>query len=249
MPIPPRAPEPRPPGLLYRLIRGLAVLSGLVALGLLSAYVAMELSMEPDRVEVTRVVGLESVAASELLKEAGLAPRVVAEDFHTRIPKGHVVSQRPPAGTRAKIGSEVRLIVSRGTDQIIVPDVAGQTLPQAQRTLSEAGLSTGRVSQIRSDAHPREQVIAQDPQPGAQVVRGTSIHLLQSLGPYEDSLAMPDLRGRELVSAVNLLKDLQIEATVVFQQAAAREGRVVAQDPPPGERVAVGARVRITVGE
>jgi beta-lactam-binding protein with PASTA domain len=48
---------------------------------------------------------------------------------------------------------------------------------------------------------------------------------------------------------VNLLKDLQIEATVVFQQAASREGRVVAQDPAPGERVAVGAKVRITVGE
>lgn len=249
MAVAPRAPEPRAPGLLYRLTRGLAILSGLAALGLLSAYVAMHLFMEPDRVEVTRVVGLESVAASELLKEAGLAPRVVAEDFHARIPKGHVVSQRPPAGTRAKIGSEVRLIVSRGTDQIIVPDVAGQTLPQAQRTLAEAGLSTGRVSQTRSNAHPREQVIAQDPQPGAQVVRGTAIHLLQSLGPYDGSLAMPDLRGRELVAAVNLLKDLQIEATVTFEQAAARQGRVVAQDPPPGDRIAVGARARITVGE
>ncbi len=242
----PRTPRP---GILYRLIRGLALLCGLVALGLLSAYVAMHLSMEPDRVEVVRVIGLESVAASALLKEAGLTPRVVAEEFHARIPKGHVVSQGPAGGSRAKIGSEVRLIVSRGTDQILVPDVAGQTLPQAQRSLSEAGLSAGSVSQIHSEAHGLHRVIGQDPQPGAQVVRGAEVHLLQSLGPYEGNVAMPDLRGRELVSAVNLLRELHIEAAVVFLQGATREGRVIEQEPAPGEQVAVGGRARITVGE
>lgn len=237
------------PGWWYRLVRGVALLVALVALGLLSAYVAMRWSLEPNRVEVARVVGLESVAASELLKESGLVPRVVAEDFHARIPKGHVVSQRPPGGTRAKAGAEVRLIVSRGTDQISVPNVAGQTVPQAQRTLSESGLSTGLVTRIRSDAHPRDQVIAQEPAPGIQVVRGTAVHLLQSLGPHEGTMAMPDLRGREMVSAVNLLKDLQLEAVVVFQAAPARQGRVVDQEPGPGERVSVGTKVRIGVAE
>ncbi len=237
------------PGWWYRLVRGLALLVGIVALGLLSGYIAMRWSLEPNRVEVARVVGLESVAASELLKEGGLVPRVVAEDFHARIPKGHVVSQRPPGGTRAKIGSEVRLIVSRGTDQISVPNVAGQTLPQAQRTLSESGLSTGQVSRIRSDAHPRDQIIAQEPEPGTQVVRGTAVYLLQSLGPHEGTMTMPDLRGRELVSAVNLLKDLQLEAVVVFQAAPERQGRVVEQEPGPGERVSVGTKVRISVAE
>ncbi len=243
------AAERSGPGWWYRLVRGVALLVAVVALGLLSAYVAMRWSLEPNRVEVARVVGLESVAASELLKEAGLVPRVVAEDFHTRIPKGHVISQRPPGGTRAKVGAEVRLIVSRGTDQITVPNVAGQTLPQAQRTLSEAGLSTGQVGRIRSEAHPRDQIIAQDPEPGSQVIRGTAVNLLQSLGPHEGTVAMPDLKGRELVSAVNLLKDLQLEAVVVFQAAPARQGRVVDQEPGPGERVSVGSKVRVSVAE
>lgn len=236
-------------GLLYRLVRALAILTGLVALGLVSAFVAMQWSLEPDRVEVVRVVGLESIAASQLLKEAGLAPKVVAEEFHSRIAKGGVISQQPPAGTRAKLGTEVRLIVSRGTDRITVPDVAGRTLPQAQRMLVEAGLSPGTVSQTHSDGYPRDQVIGQDPQPGADLIRGTTVHLLLSLGPYEGSLAMPDLLGRDVVSATNLLKELQVEAVLLFEQAPSREGKVVAQDPPPGERLAVGGKVRITVGE
>jgi len=218
-------------------------------LGLVSMYLAMTWSMEPNRVEIARVVGVESVAASEILKESGLVPRVVAEEFHVRIPKGSVVSQRPAGGTRVKLGSEVRLILSRGTDQVEVPKLAGLTMPQAQRALAEAGLAAGAPMAIHSDAHPRDLIIAQDPPAGATAVRGSAVALLQSLGPWNDEVAMPDLMGRELVVATNLLKELQIEGVVTFTQAAAREGHVVAQDPPAGAPVKIGSQVKITVGE
>ena len=234
---------------LYRLVKAAAILAGLVALGLVSMYLAMTWSMEPDRVEIARVVGLESVAASEILKERGLVPRVVAEEFHARIPKGHVVSERPSAGTRVKLGSEVRLILSRGTDRVEVPKLAGLTLPQAQRALAEAGLSAGPPVVIHSDAHARDLIIAQDPPAGATAVRGSPVSLLQSLGPWDDAVAMPDLTGRELVVAMNLLKELQLEPVVTFAQAAAREGHVIAQEPAAGAAVKIGNQVKITVGE
>jgi eukaryotic-like serine/threonine-protein kinase len=238
----------RPPAF-YRFVKSSAILTGLLALGLISMYLAMTWSLEPDRVEMPRVVGVESVAASEILKEGGLVPRVVAEEFHIRIPKGHVVSQRPSAGTRVKLGSEVRLILSRGTDQVEVPKLAGLTMPQAQRALAEAGLTAGPPLAIHSDAHAHDLIIAQDPPAGATAVRGSAVALLQSLGPWGDQIAMPDLTGRELVAAMNLLKELQIEAVVTFAQAATREGHVVAQDPATGASVKIGSQVKITVGE
>lgn len=248
-----RARYQRPPSrlgqALRRLLKAMAVLAGLLALGVLSGYVAMHLSMEPDRVEIPRVVGVESLAASELLKEAGLTPRIIAEEFSSRIPKGHVTSQRPARGTRVKIGSEVRLILSRGSDQLAIPDVRGQELPQAQRALTEAGLMVSRIIPIHSDAHPRETVIGQEPAPGAPAVRGDRIVLLQSLGPLDNLVVVPDLRGREMVTALNLLKELQVEARVSFQQEASQQGHVVAQDPPPGGKVRVGGQVQLTVGE
>lgn len=60
---------------------------------------------------------------------------------------------------------------------------------------------------------------------------------------------MPDLLGREFVTAMNLLKELQLEARVSFERAASREGHVVAQVPPPGGKTKVGSQVQITVGE
>jgi serine/threonine-protein kinase len=237
------------PGCGYRLLRASALLCGLVALALASGYVAMQLTLEEDRMAVPRVIGLDATAASAMVREAGLTPRVVAEEFSATIPKGHVTAQRPSRGTRLKIGSEVRLFLSRGSDQLAVPNLAGMTLDQARRTLAEVGLSLGPLSQIHSDAHPRDAIVAHDPPPDAPAVRGGTVRVLVSLGPLEETIAMPDLRGREMVVALNLLKELQLEAHISFTQAASRQGSVVGQDPAPGAPVRVGGRVQVTVGE
>jgi len=248
--MPTHASQPVPPsGCLYRLVRAVAICTGLLALATLSGYIAMVWFMEEDRVEVPRAIGLESVAAEALVKEVGLTPRVVAEEFSANIPKGHVTSQRPTRGTRLKLGEEVRLILSRGSDQLAAPNLTGVTLPQVNRILAEAGLNLGPVTTIHSDAHARETIIAQEPGAGAPVTRGASLRLLQSLGPWEDLLTVPDLRGREMVVALNLLKELQLEARISFEQAVSREGHVVAQDPPAGAQIKVGGQVRITIGE
>ena len=242
----------RPSGL-YRAIVGFvkfaAILMGLIALGLSSAYVAMELAQERDRVEVPRVVGVDSIAAGQLIQEAGLTPRVVAEEFSDKIPKGRVTSQRPSGGTRAKVKSEVRLFLSRGTDQLEVPNLVGITLVQAQRTLAETGLALGSVTTVHSDVHARETIIAQNPPAGTSAIRGASVRLLESLGPWEELVAMPDLRGREMVAAINLLRELQVEVRVSFERSVSREGQVIVQDPPPGTQVKVGGQVTITVGD
>ena len=243
----------RQPPPLYRAIRGVvkftAIFSGLLALGICSAYVAMQLAMDRDRVEVPRVVGVDAIAAGQLIQEAGLTSRVVAEEFSDKIRKGRVTAQRPSGGTRAKIGSEVRLFLSRGTDQLEVPNLTGSTLAQAQRSLAEAGLSLGPVTTIHSEVHAREVIIAQDPPAGASAIRGTTVRLLESLGPWEETVTMPDLRGRETVTAINLLRELQVEVRVSFERTASKEGQVIGQEPPPGAQVKVGGQVLITVGD
>ncbi len=241
-------PAPRY-GCLYRLTRAVAVCVGLMAIATLSGYIAMLWFLEADKMEVPRVVGLDSVAAEALVTEVGLTPRVIAEEFSTVIPKGHVTRQRPPHGTRLKLGSEVRLIVSRGSDQLTAPDLSGLTQAQAKRILAEAGLVSGPATSIHSDAHPRDTIITQDPPPGTTVTRGATIRLLESLGPLEDIVVVPDLRGREMVVALNLLKELQLVARLSFNESISQGGTVIAQDPAPGAQVKVGGQVQLTIGD
>jgi eukaryotic-like serine/threonine-protein kinase len=240
---------PAPAGCLYRLVRASAVCLGLVALALLSGYVAMHWFMDENKMEVPRVIGLDSVAAEAMIKEAGLTPRVVAEEFSASIAKGHVTSQRPSRGARLKIGSEVRLFLSRGSDQLATPQLVGVNPAQATRMLAESGLVLGPVTSIHSDVRPRDTIIAQDPPAGTPVVRGASVRLLRSLGPMEDLVAVPDLRGREMLVALNLLREFQLEARVSFHSTVSKQGHVLAQDPPAGTQITVGGQVEITVGE
>ena len=241
-------PAPRY-GCLYRLIRAAAICAGVVAVTTISGYVAMLWFLEADKMDVPRVIGLESVSAEALITEVGLAPRVMTEEFSVTIPKGYVTRQRPSPGTRLKLGGEVRLIVSRGSDQIAAPDLSGLTATQARRNLAEAGLVLGPVTSIHSDAHRRDTIIAQEPPGGATVTRGATIRLLESLGPLEDIVVVPDLLGREMVVALNLLKELQLEARMSFYESIAKGGYVIEQDPAPGAQVKVGGQVQITISD
>lgn len=248
MTTPGQDPVPRY-GCLYRLVRAVAVCVGLAAVAAVSAYAAMLWFLEADKIDVPRVVGLDTVAAEALVTEVGLNPRVIADEFSTTIPKGHVTRQRPPQGTRLPLGGEVRLIVSRGSDQLAAPDLSGLTAAQADRVLAEAGLVFGPVTSIHSDAHRRDTIIAQEPSAGTTVTRGATIRLLESLGPLEDIVVVPDLRGREMVVALNLLKELQLEARMSFVESIAQGGHVLEQDPSPGAQVKVGGQVQITIGD
>jgi beta-lactam-binding protein with PASTA domain len=236
-------------GCLYRLIRAAGICVGLAAVAVIAAYVARLWFLEADKMEVPRVVGLDSVAAEALIAEAGLNPRVIADEFSTAVPKGHVARQRPPQGTRLPLGGEVRLILSRGSDQLAAPDLSGLTAAQADRVLAEAGLVRGPVTSIQSDAHRRDTIIAQEPPAGTTVTRGATVRLLESLGPLEDIVVVPDLRGREMVVALNLLKELQLEARMSFVETVAQGGHVIEQDPAPGAQVKVGGQVQITIGD
>ncbi|HTX52067.1 MAG TPA: PASTA domain-containing protein [Candidatus Baltobacteraceae bacterium] len=242
------APKAPRPSLWYRIVRACAIAFGLCALAALAGEATMLWMLESDRIEVPRVIGLDSVAATTLLQEVGLQPKVVAEEFSEKIPKGSVTAERPPHGSRVTLGSEVRLFVSRGTDLLAVPKLAGSTVAQATRALAEAGLDLGPVTFIHSDLHPKDIIMAQDPPQGATAARGTAVRVLQSLGPWDDQVAMPDLRGREALVAVNLLKELQVEARISFQPSPAKD-RVIAQDPAPGAPVKPGVPVELVVGE
>jgi cell division protein FtsI (penicillin-binding protein 3) len=117
-----------------------------------------------------------------------------------------------------------------------VPDVRMMKLEAARSYLSERSYRTEVVGE-------GEIVFRQSPSPGSKVEGGdvvtlflTSGHKLHADGYVE----IPDLRGLTIRRAVNRLTIQRVIATVNGS------GIVVSQSPDPGERVRVGARVRLT---
>lgn len=172
-------------------LKGLKAFVWLLSVAILSAFITMQLALERDKVLVPDIVGQGSEAAVRSLKELGLKPLVIREDYHDGVPRGTVIAQRPSGGARIRQGSQVKLVVSRGTDKVMVPALAGLDLEQAGWALTEAGLLLRRIAKVHSDGYPEGQVIAQDPPPGSLVKQRSAVQLLLSLGPLDRPAPLP----------------------------------------------------------
>jgi len=170
------------------LVRGLAGALFLAVVAVATAYITMWLATDKNKVQLPRVIGMDSTTALELLRERGFQPKVSGREFNEDVPKDAVLSQRPASGSWVQKNSEIRLVVSRGSDAVALPSLAGLPFVQAQQLLQAHGLTVGRVAQVHSSQHPKGEVIAQDPEAGSFARRGSPVAVLLSLGQPEEPL-------------------------------------------------------------
>ena len=97
-------------------------------------------------------------------------------------PGGYVLEQNPGEGTQVAAGSSVDIVVSSGL--VEVPDVTGATEAQARSDLAQAGFEVQVVEQESSISSPG-QVLAQSPQPGTQLARGSLVTITVAIAAAE----------------------------------------------------------------
>jgi eukaryotic-like serine/threonine-protein kinase len=231
-----------------RLLRFAGIGLGLFLLSVLSGYIAMSLTTERARIDVPIVVGLELKEAARQLREVGLQPRMAGEEYHGAFSKGTVVRQSPSGGLRLRKNSEVRLIISKGSDETLAPDLVGQALTQAQRLLAEHGLLLGHTARAHTSL-PAGVVIAQAPPAGFPMRRGSAVALLLSLGEEERFYVMPNLVGQREEEAVAILKEMGLEPRVTYETFPGQDRRVVIQDPSFGTRIKEREQATLVVAQ
>ncbi len=94
------------------------------------------------------------------------------------------------------------------------------------------------------------KVISQSPESGDQVKEGTKIALTVSLGPKTDE--MPKLKGQLKSNAEKLLKLLDLNLTILFDEEYSddiEEGRVTRTDPDEGATLEDGQSVTVYISK
>ena len=130
---------------------------------------------------VPDVSGLSLTAAEVELSKAGFTDITVAEEFSDTVPRGEVSTQDPRPGARARSGSAVSLVVSRGEPKE-VPNLVGETARGATGAISGLALETSTTAQP-SDSVPEGVVLSQEPAPGTILEEGDRVALIVSSGP------------------------------------------------------------------
>jgi beta-lactam-binding protein with PASTA domain len=123
-----------------------------------------------------------------------------------------------------------------------VPNVVRLQQREAVRRLNRRGLIARMV--VRPSSAPADTVVAQDPNPGADVTRRSVVTLTVSA---TQTVEVPDVVGERLPAAVATLRARGLQVDTANVASNEPRGTVVDQDPTAGRRVAKGSTVLIRV--
>ena len=179
--------------------------------------------------------------AERLVTDADLRPVTdpAAAEFSDTVPEGEVAGLRPEPGTVLTVGAPVTVVVSRGVAPTTVPDVRTLTEADATAALADDGLSVSRVERHFDGEVPGGRAIGTKPPAGEDTLRGTEVTLLVST-----ALVVPDVTGRTVAEARQILADAGLRATV-RQFFGDDSSRVLFQTPGGGSVAEPDSAVRL----
>jgi beta-lactam-binding protein with PASTA domain len=193
------------------------------------------------------VVGKSEADAKKILADLGLT--VEATRKRTGATAGTVTDQSPHAGDAIPDDEKVTIVVEdvAVTGAVVVPDVVGKPLHEADAALQAAGFTRGRLEKQLSEK-PGDTVLAQDPRAGTNTPSETLVNLIVA-----DSVlvTVPNVVGQDEASAIKLLaeKSLQVGNVERTLQGTGAAGTVVDQNPGAELQVARNSPVKLVLKE
>ena len=202
----------------------------------------------PASVTVPRLEGKTLQEAQAELERVGLelgAQTQQATSDSSLI--NHVIDSTPKAGESVKGGDTVAVIVGIQQTGVKVPDVSGQDLDDAVRTLEGEGLR----AQVPDNSDDSDKVTGTDPAAGTVVQPNSQVELLTGSSGDGEAI-MPDLVGRREEQAKSQLAELGFQTLSIRRQTVSSSsdvGRVLDQSVQAGDRVSTDQQITLTIGE
>ena len=197
----------------------------------------------------TPATPVESTAATMIAPVAGAArgvpPPIVEEEEHV----GH---ERPWWAWLLALLFVVAAVVagifvwqevSGSKPTIPVQLYTGQPVQQAEQQIHNANL-TPSVQHGSSERFKKGIVFKQDPDPGTKLHKGDTVTIFASTGPPK--VTIPDVKGKQWTDAQQELSDAGLQP-VEHIVPGNTKGQVTATDPPGGQSIPKGSKVRVNV--
>lgn len=165
------------------------------AIIILAGAIYAMLGYSSNPIVVPDLTGKTIVEAEAVLKNAKLT-YTLAEEYNAKITPGQVCKQSPVAGSRVKEGRQILLVISKGVEPGMVPDVRKLTLGEATAKIKGAKLAVGNVKVKYSQGAGEGTVLEQSIAPDTKVDLGTKVDLIVNISSGQTP--MPDLDGLSL---------------------------------------------------
>lgn len=192
-------------------------------------------------VEVPALTGKTEAEAKELANSLHIGVQMIGEEASNQ-EKGRISSQDIPAGTEVQEYSTLKYYISKGAQEVTIPDIDGKTGIEAQQLLEDLGLQV-EIQKEYSDLDEDGYILVDpgyaysvSPEPGATAKSGDKVTLVISRGlDYGEGVEV------EIPSVVGLTEDEAVTTLGKFllidiqqqQSADVAAGEVISQTPEP----------------
>ncbi len=184
-----------------------------------------------DLVPVPGVVGMPVDEAVRAMTDVGLLADVTERRFNDDVEVDHIISQSYPEGEELKEGFTVKLVVSNGGIQSLIPNVKQQTLSKARVMIEVEGFEVGEITYEFND-FPEDMIIDQTPKSGIKMDEGTVIDLVVSRGPEVKTFIVPSVIGMTIREAEVTLNQLGLKLGSISYELndGTEKGRIITQE-------------------
>jgi serine/threonine-protein kinase len=202
-----------------------------------------------DIVTVPKVVALSFENAREILFKAGLLTEIRNREYDDSIPVDAIITQFPEASSRVKKGRKIAVVISKGKEIGVVPDVRNLSERQARILLKKAGFTIGNMRKLYSEERPVDVVIDAFPKSGTTTSREIEVELYLSKGPRPTHAEVPNLVGESLKNAKGMITDYGLVIGKISYQnnPSLLPGTIISQSSAPGSRVPLESKLNLVV--
>lgn len=222
--------------LILAIVLGVFIKNGTIQLG-------------PKRTEVESFIGMDYIEDIELSSEyADKYDFEIVYVSSSDYEEGTITDQDPKAGATIPKGGIIKLYVAKSGEGKVIPDLTNKNYKQARDTLESMGFIV-KLQATENDIIEVGNVISTNPSANTSVIEGSTITVYYAVDTSAESqFKMPDLEGKSLVEAKNLLeKNGLVVSKVESVDSSISENVVVSQSPAEGSPVRKGDEVIITV--
>lgn len=211
-------------------------------------------------IEVPNVENQPYEQAKTVLEQHDLEVQREEGRYNPNVDQNVVVDQTPLPNAKVKPGRRVYLTVNAGeVPRVRIPDLKGMSVREAKNRVSSVGLTVGAVRQDSIPSPYANTITKQRPQPGDSLRQGQSVHLWYSTGLGETTVEIPDVVGRSVAEARQMLLSRNLRSVLIDDAESEEEtsGLSEGEAPPeselyvreqgrsPGTSVQAGTEIRL----
>ena len=232
------------------------VLSSIIGLFLLFAIslggtIGIANAMRPKEVAIPNLVGKTVDEAKQILATDKLKYVQLESEYNAQFEAGQIISQDPKFvdGRNVKENTEIKVVVSLGTEKTTVPVLKGKTREEAEKIAKDSKIKLEFIDDI-SETIEAGIIIKQETEPETEVNAGEIVNVFISVGNGKKPVVVTSVLQYDQETAKKELEAAGLVVKIEYSEDKEKtNGTVLKQSIESGETVDEGTTITLTVNK